>query len=110
MIAKGIKWGVLMVLFITLFTYATMLLWNALIPHLFAGPILNFWQAAGLLVLSKILFGGFRRGGGWGRGHFMHQRWKEKMANMTPEEKEKFKGWMDRRCRSFGRESEKPAM
>jgi hypothetical protein len=110
MIARGIKWGVLMVLFVALFTYGTMLLWNALIPQLFAGPVLTFWQAAGLLILSKILFGGFRKGGGWRGGHFMQQRWKEKMARMTPEEKEKFKGWMERRCGRFSGESEKPAM
>ena len=39
-----------------------MLLWNWLIPDLFSGPILTFWQSIGLLVLFKILFG--HHGGG----------------------------------------------
>jgi hypothetical protein len=39
------------------------LLWNALLPPLFGWPAVTFWQALGLLVLSRILFGGF----GWRR-------------------------------------------
>ena len=72
-------------------------LWNALIPDLFNGPTLTFWQAAGLLALSHILFRG------WGRGYYGRHRshWKrrfeEKLAAMTPEEREKFKQeWKDR--------------
>lgn len=55
---------------IVLFTVVTMLLWNWLVPVLFSGPIISFWQAAGLLVLSKILFGGFGGGG--------KSKWKKK--------------------------------
>lgn len=34
-----------------------MLLWNALIPALFAGaPVLSFWQSVGLFILCSILF------------------------------------------------------
>jgi hypothetical protein len=74
------------------FSFATMLLWNALIPDLFHGPFLTFWQAIGLLVLSHILFrsfGGWRHGG-WGHRHWRH-RFEAKLAAMTPEEREKFK-------------------
>ena len=39
-----------------------MWLWNWLIPELFNGPVLTYWQTLGLLVLSKILFSGL--GGG----------------------------------------------
>lgn len=34
-----------------------MSLWNWLVPALFAGPVLHFWQALGLLVLTRILVG-----------------------------------------------------
>lgn len=44
------------------FTLVVMLLWNALVPELFNGPELGYWQTLGLLVLSKILFSGI--GGG----------------------------------------------
>src|SRR5690242_11656161 len=49
-------------------------LWNALIPDLFHGPTVNFPQAIGLVVLAKVLFGGFRGGHG-GRGGPPWRRW-----------------------------------
>ena len=33
-----------------------MLLWNSLMPVIFKLPSLSYWQALGLLILSKILF------------------------------------------------------
>jgi hypothetical protein len=39
-----------------------MILWNALIPTLFHGPVLSFWQTAGLFLLSKILLTGVAPG------------------------------------------------
>lgn len=39
-----------------------MLLWNALVPGLFGWPHLAYWQALGILILARILFGGFGRG------------------------------------------------
>ncbi len=35
--------------------YPVMLLWNWLIPEIFGLPIINFWQAIGLNILSTIL-------------------------------------------------------
>ena len=66
-----------------------MTLWNGLLPGLFGFKTLHFWQALGLLVLTRILFGGFHRGHGHGfhRRHHMIQRWE----SMTPEEREKFR-------------------
>ena len=34
-------------------------LWNVLLPALFGLPVISYWQALGLLVLSRALFGGF---------------------------------------------------
>ncbi len=47
-----------------LFGYGLMWLWNWLMPELFDLPMLNFWQAVGIFVLAKILFGGSSHGGG----------------------------------------------
>jgi hypothetical protein len=79
------------------FSGIVMLLWNALLPGLFHFPVITIWQALGLLILCKILFGGFRPGGG-PRGHWK-DKMKQKWMNMTPEEKEKFKQDWGRRCR-----------
>jgi hypothetical protein len=87
-----------MVIFgIFVFGGVVMLLWNALLPALFHFPVITFWQALGLLLLTKILFSGFRGPGGH-RGPWkdkMKQRW----MNMTPEERENFKQEWGRRCR-----------
>jgi hypothetical protein len=60
--------GVLMIGGISLLIFITMSLWNCLIPLLFHGPVITFWQTAGLIVLSKILLSGFAPGGG--RRHY----------------------------------------
>lgn len=75
--------------------FVVMSLWNAILPDITNVKPINFWQSMGLLLLAKILFGGF---GGWRhkRQHFrerMHEKWQA----MTPEEREKFKAeWRDR--------------
>jgi hypothetical protein len=51
--------------FAALFGFAVMLLWNWLLPAVAGLPEITFWQALGLLVLSRILLGGI---GGVGRG------------------------------------------
>ena len=76
-----------------LLTVVVMALWNGLVPDLFRGPSIGFWQAAGLLLLSHILLRGgppWRHGGGWGRDRWRH-RMEERLAAMTPEEREKFR-------------------
>ena len=69
-----------------------MLLWNAIVPDVFtAAQPIDYLHALGLLVLSRILFGGFRGHGGWHRGMHGHRHghW-AKWKAMTPEEREKF--------------------
>lgn len=61
-IFKFIGFGILGLGFITLAVFVTMSLWNALIPLLFHGPVLTFWQTAGLFLLSKILLTGVAPG------------------------------------------------
>ena len=85
-------WALFGIAIVTLFTFVTQQLWNWLIPGLFNGPSLTFWQTAGLLILSKILFSGI---GGKHHGHHRGYYWKRKLHNkfssMTSEEREEFK-------------------
>lgn len=79
-----------------IFGFIVMALWNWLGPAVFGFHTITFWQALGLLILSKILFGGFRGRRGYGR-HWrgrMMARWEQ----MTPEEREKFRQGMTGRC------------
>ena len=73
-------------LFIFIGGQVVMHLWNWLLPPLFGWKMLTFWQALGLLVLCRVLFGGL---GGHGPGPRRH--WDRRCRRMTPEEREKFR-------------------
>ena len=106
---KAVAFLVFAPAFLALVSLVVMLLWNWLVPSLFSGPAIGFWQAAGLLVLSRILFGGLRGRGGYGWRH--HRAWHQRWHRMTPEERERFresfKRWREmshEERRQFGRQ------
>lgn len=103
---KGIKIALFAVLFVTVFGFVVMRLWNWLAPALFGWHLISFWQALGILILSKILFGGFHGRHG-GRMHWRH-RMRERWEHMTPEEREKFRQSVGGRCGSFGQQAAAP--
>jgi hypothetical protein len=94
-ILKGIKIALFAALAVFVFGFVVRGLWNVLIPPIFGWHTVTFWQAIGLLVLSKILFGGFHRHAGGGRNQWRH-RMKERWEHMTPEQREQFRKGM--RC------------
>lgn len=96
---------------IALFTFIggqiVMHLWNWLLPSLFGWNQVTFWQALGLLILCRILFGNFGMRGGDMRSR-MRRRMAERWDRMTPEEREKFCQGMHGR---WGREgNSKPSL
>ena len=93
-VIKGLKIGLIAVVAAAVFGFLVMSLWNWLAPAVFGLRTITFWQALGILILSKVLFGGFRGrpGGHWRRR--MRDRWQQ----MTPEEREKFRQGMVSRC------------
>ncbi len=107
-IKYGIGFLFLGAAFITIIGFATMYLWNWLIPTLFNGNTITFIEAIGILALAKILTGfagwGHRGWGGhrgcYGNRHpgMWKKRWEEKMEKMSPEEREKFKSYYYERC------------
>jgi hypothetical protein len=100
----GLKFILLGGLFVAVVGFVTMTLWNRLVPELFNGPVINFWQTLGLLVLSRILFGGWGRGGrsgAWARRRkMMREKMESRMASLSPEEQEKFRQKMRATCGS----------
>jgi len=89
---------------IFVFGGVVMLLWNNVLAQVTHVSTITFIQALGILVLAKILFGGFR--GGWGsRRYYWKQRMKDKWNTMTPEEREKFKQEWQKRCGHWGYKS-----
>jgi len=87
------------------FTALIFLLWNWLVPAVFSGPVITYWQALGILVLSKILFSGI-----WKHrsphSDYYHRPWRsrfeEKMKNMSEEDRERFKAKFQHRHFHFG--------
>ena len=92
--SKCWKMAALIVIGLAALAWAVMALWNWLMPTLFAeAHQISYLQAAGLLVLSRILFGGFR-------GHGCPGRWRhhKRFEQMSPEEREKFQAGMRGCC------------
>ena len=78
-----------------------MQLWNGLLPSIFGFPAITFWQALGLLVLCRILFGGLGRHG-CSRSP-LRRRLDERFGHMSPEDRERFRdGLLGRREASAG--------
>lgn len=74
--------------FIILAVFLTMSLWNALIPQLFNGPVLTFWQTAGLFLLSKILLTGVAPGSRYhGRYDWKRKYYRGQMHGCREDEK-----------------------
>lgn len=101
-ILRCIGIGIACVVGVFLLGYVVMSLWNWLMPELFGLATITYWKAFGILVLAKILFGGFRgrgcggscghRGGGW------RSRWKSKWEGMSEEERAKFRKCCEPNC------------
>jgi hypothetical protein len=68
--------GVVFITVITAGTAVVMCLWNALVPSIIGWSAITYWQAAGLIVLCRMLFGGFGKFGAPGyhrrHGHHFH--------------------------------------
>ena len=105
-VLRGLRFAAFAIVFTAVFGWLVMSLWNWLMPALFGLRLITYWQALGLLILSKILFGGFRGRPG------NHMRWRQRMMErweqMTPEEREKFRQSMRGRCGPFGAPAAEP--
>lgn len=78
-----------------------MQLWNSILPGISTFKTITYWQAMGLFILSKILFGGFRFGRSYhqhAQRHFGKAAFNQKFMEMTDEEKQQFKNQWKQRC------------
>ena len=103
---KAPKFIALALLAATALTGVVMLLWNNILTGVLHVGAITFLQAAGILLLSKILFGGFkgRAMGGWHMKRKMFMHWE----SLTPEQKEQFRSRMHS-CGRFGRNNDSEA-
>ncbi|MGD0891194.1 MAG: hypothetical protein ABR923_06645 [Terracidiphilus sp.] len=85
-----------LVVFVGIVGEVVMHLWNWLLPMLFGWHPVTFWQAIGLLVLCRILFGGFGGHNHDGRAR-LRKRFDERWDQLSPEERERLsQGWRGR--------------
>ena len=73
-IAKGIKYFFYAIIGLSiatalafLFGFVVMHLWNWLMPEIFGLGTITFWQSAGIIILARLIFGGFKHGSGNGK-------------------------------------------
>ncbi len=111
-VKKAFKILLLAIVGVTVLSFIVMSLWNNILVGVLHVGAITFWQALGIFILSKILFGGFK-GGGFRGGMHGHGQWKndmrekwqgvrEKWDSMAPEEREKFKQEWKNQCRGRG--------
>ncbi|WP_423762537.1 hypothetical protein [Burkholderia sp. NLJ2] len=87
---KLLSKALLLVLIIALLGWIVMSLWNWILPALVVGAhTIDYPRAIGLLVLCRILFGGFRGHGGWHKRKQWEQ-WQH-WQRMTPQEREQLR-------------------
>jgi len=102
-VAKIVGFIIIAFIITTLLSFIVMALWNNILTVVLHVSAVTFWQALGILVLSKILFGGFKGKGRWGHRNEKWRREREEMHEkwhtMTPEEREKIKQEWRNRCR-----------
>jgi hypothetical protein len=82
------------------FSLLVMLLWNAVLPGLLGVGSLTYLQAAGLLLLCRVLFGGLGHGL-WGSVAFKGMR--DHVLAMSPEQREAFVRRMQERVADHAR-------
>ncbi|MEZ4806597.1 MAG: hypothetical protein R2815_03885 [Flavobacteriales bacterium] len=92
---------ILIAAMVALMGFVVMFLWNAIIPALTGWSMLTWPQALGLLVLCRILFGGFKGGGGGSWRKWKHgrgERSEDGCFGMNPEQRRRLKEEWERRC------------
>lgn len=99
------KFLLIPIFIILLFSLSSVIqrLWNGILPDAVHASTISYWQAMGLLVLCRILFGRFhfggrgdRPGGFGGAGQGMREKW----MKMSDEERATFKQRFKDRCRN----------
>ena len=90
---------------VLVFGSLVMFLWNSILPAVLGVGALTFWQAVGLLILCRILFGGFRgrpgggpRGFQWAKRRRMRERWMQMNDEERAAFREKLRERWGKRC------------
>lgn len=97
---KGLFFVAMVALFVFVLGNVIMFLWNEILVEKTGVQSLQFWEAIGLFVLFRILFGGFRFGPRNSHWRKKRKAWKQKWMGMSEEEKQEFKQKWKERCKT----------
>ena len=97
---RKLLYGLLFIVIFLLLGVAVMFLWNALLPQTIHVTVITYWQALGLMILCRILFGKVGFGGWMSRQHDDSPRGvlKEKLMTMDEGDRAAFKEEWRKRC------------
>jgi len=90
-IVRGLTIALMVSIAFVLFGWVVEHLWNWLMPAVFGLRTITWAQALGLMILGKILFGGFHRHSGGCRGRGWKRHVAERWETMSPDERERFR-------------------
>ena len=90
-IVRGLTIALMVSIAFVLFGWVVEHLWNWLMPAVFGLRTITWAQALGLMILGKILFGGFHRHSGGCRGRGRKRHVAERWETMSPDERERFR-------------------
>ena len=100
-ILKGFGFITAMAALFLLLVYGFEILWNITVPELFGLKSMTYGMAFRVLIISRILIGGF--GFRWSnnneKGKFWRERMKMKMETMSEEERSEFKRKLWHKCK-----------
>jgi Ca2+/H+ antiporter, TMEM165/GDT1 family len=103
-IAAGLGLGIIAIATFFGLVYVFQYVWNMVMPEVLGLKVISYFQAFGILFLSRMLFGGF--GFRWmnngGKSKFWKERMHMKMCNMNEDEKEEFKRKLKEKCSGWG--------
>ena len=83
-------------------TWLVMALWNAVLVDAVGAKPLSYWQALGLLLLCRLLFGNWGR-----RGRGGPPALRDTVAGMSPEQRARFREHWRSRCGSADGEAQR---
>jgi len=103
MIKRKLLPAILFIVIFLLCGVAAMLLWNALLPQIIQVTTINYWQALGLMLLGRILFGRFKFGpGSWRGENGPRHLLKDKLMTMDETDRASFREEWRKRCGERG--------
>ena len=92
---------ILAIAFALVFAIIVQLIWNSLMPALFDLKTITFWQAFGIIILVKLLFGSFGKHDHQHKHHHAPYHWHKDRWGRDRDDEDRPPGRTDRNWKSY---------